>query len=159
MKKFLLFIALALLSVISMQAKDERYTVFDENSGTLTYYYDDVREYRSGTKEVYSASATRFEGYNELITRVVIDFTMRNDPSKVFFSLFRGNSAVTLKNVTEIVGLEPEYGGCGGFRLYVLRLLFVDRDRSEQFSDGERVGYALYVRQLQFADQTGFARV
>ena len=106
MRKFLLFIALVLLSVVSMQAKDERYTVFDQSTGTLTYYYDDVREYRSGTKEVYSASATRFEGYNELITRVVIDFTMRNDPSKVFFSLFRGNSAVTLKNVTEIVGLE-----------------------------------------------------
>lgn len=106
MKKFFLFMALALLSVVSMQAKDERYTVFDENSGTLTYYYDDVREYRSGIKEVYSASAVRFEGYNELITRVVIDFTMRNDPSKVFYSLFRGNSAVCLKNLTEIVGLE-----------------------------------------------------
>ncbi len=106
MRKSVLFIALAVLAAVSMQAKEERYTVFDENTGTLTYYYDDIREYRSGTVELYSASNPRFEGYNDRITRVVIDFTMRNDPSKVFFSLFRGNSTVTLKNVTEIVGLE-----------------------------------------------------
>ena len=91
---------------------DEMYTEFDEATGTLTYYFDDLRLRRSGVIESYKADAaeTRFVEYSNKIVKAVIDPSMKNSTSTSLASLFYGglnsDGSVTLSNLTSIEGLD-----------------------------------------------------
>ncbi len=85
----------------------EVYTVFNDGTGTLTYCYDKYRQTRPGTTELYDPSVTRFSSYNDKVTKVVIDASLKEailtSTENMFFG---GTSSTTLKNLTVIEGLE-----------------------------------------------------
>lgn len=108
MRKSILFLALGLLTTIgSVNAAKEVYTVFKD--GTLTYYYDDLKDTRIGTKEVYDPEAERFEYYYEDVITAVIDASMLEARLESMENLFYGLGARALKNLTSIVGMENLY--------------------------------------------------
>ena len=90
------------------------YTEFDEETGTLTYYYDNQRDLRSGVTESYDPFETyddnvRFAGYHEKVTTVVIDPSMKNAPLTSLRNLTYGgmdSEIYALSNVTSFEGLE-----------------------------------------------------
>ena len=88
------------------------YTEFDEATGTLTYYYDDKIDTRTGVTELYVPGSIRFTGYNEKVLKGVIDPSMKNAPITSMRGMFEGgfNSETfkiqDLKKMTSIVGLE-----------------------------------------------------
>lgn len=73
----------------------EVYTEFVEETGTLTYYYDDKRQECAGVTEVYdpigNPNAVRFTGYYEKVNIAVIDPSMKNAPLTSYKNLFYGN--------------------------------------------------------------------
>ena len=79
----------------------EVYTEFVEETGTLTYYYDWLREYRSGVTEVYDPEVTRFNGYKKDVLKAVIDPSMKEAPLTSTKAMF-----YDLSNMTSIEGLE-----------------------------------------------------
>ena len=85
----------------------EVYTVFNDGTGTLTYCYDKYRQTRPGTKELYDPSVTRFSSYNDKVTKVEIDASLKEailtSTQNMFFG---GTSSTTLKNLTVIEGLD-----------------------------------------------------
>ncbi|MCR5334770.1 MAG: BspA family leucine-rich repeat surface protein [Bacteroidaceae bacterium] len=93
----------------------EVYTEFDESTGTLTYYYNNKREERTGPTELYdpinNLDDARFVGYNEKVVKAVIDPSMKNAPLTSFRNMFYGGMDTSLKlhrlsNMTSIEGLE-----------------------------------------------------
>ena len=92
----------------------EVYTEFDRSTEprTLTYYYDNRRESRSGVTEVYDPNVIRFVGYDTAIQKVVIDPSMKDAPlttmERLFFGGFDSEAGINsaLFYVTAIEGLE-----------------------------------------------------
>ena len=88
------------------------YTEFVEETGTLTYYYDDKINLRTGVTELYTPGSTRFTGYYKKVLKCVIDPSMKNAPITSMRTMFEGgfNSETldnqSLKNMTSIEGLE-----------------------------------------------------
>lgn len=79
------------------------------NSGTLTYYCDYKMDSRLGITEVYDPAAKRFEGYNEMVTRAVIDPSMAKAQLTSLHYMFyseEGSYFGNLPNLTTITGLE-----------------------------------------------------
>ena len=115
MKKSILFFALVLGITGSAWAlvpdQNQVYTVF-KSDGTLTYYFDDQMDSRTGAKEIYppaNENFTRFESYSDDITTVVIDPSMQNARLESMEFFFSGGSRYILRNPTSIVGLENLY--------------------------------------------------
>ena len=95
----------------------EVYTEFVEETGTLTYYYDDQRASRSGNTESYDPFNTyndnvRFAGYHKKVTTVAIDPSMKSAPITSLRNLTYGGmdfetfTIYVLPNVTSFEGLE-----------------------------------------------------
>ena len=93
----------------------EVYTEFDESTGTLTYYYDNKREKRTGPTELYdpinTPDAVRFTGYYANVLKAVIDPSMKNAPLTSLRNMFYGGMDTSfnfheLTNMTSIEGLE-----------------------------------------------------
>ena len=84
--------------------KNEMYTVFDGSTGTLTYYFDDRSQSRSGIVKSCEASY-RFEDYNDQVFKAVIDPSMKNSTKTSFADLFYDGSN-PLSEMTTIEGLE-----------------------------------------------------
>ena len=95
----------------------EVYTEFVEETGTLTYYYDDQRASRSGVTESYDPFNTyddnvRFAGYHKKVTTVAIDPSMKSAPITSLRNLTYGGmdfetfTIYVLPNVTSFEGLE-----------------------------------------------------
>ena len=90
---------------------NEAYTVFDEATATLTYYYDDRCLNRKGTVEMYTPlkkeTVLRFEGYAGKVKKAVIDQSFKNAKLKSLAYMFCGGSAKTSLTALESVeGLE-----------------------------------------------------
>ena len=93
----------------------EVYTVFVAETGTLTYYYDMNRYFRSGLKEVYdpigNPEAGRFVGYNDKVRKAVIDQSMKDAPltsmKRMFWGYYDEDAhPMSLSNMTAIEGME-----------------------------------------------------
>ena len=92
----------------------EVYTEFDESTGTLTYYYDNKREKRTGPTELYdpinTPDAVRFTGYYANVLKAVIDPSMKNAPLTSLKNMFYGGvdilKPIYLTAMTTIEGLE-----------------------------------------------------
>ena len=92
------------------------YTEFMAETGTLTYYYDDQQDERTGITELYDPikypDAVRFASYYNKVTKVVIDPSMKKAPLTSFRNMSYGGydsetwTSYTLPNVTSIEGLE-----------------------------------------------------
>ena len=92
------------------------YTEFNEETGTMTYYYDNQRDTRSGVTEVYNPvgnpKAVRFTGYHDQVKKAVIDPSMKNagltSMTRMFYGGFNmGTDArQSLSAMTEIEGME-----------------------------------------------------
>ena len=87
-------------------------TTFDLATGTLTYYYYDKLVQRPGITEVYLPDAVRFKDYDELVTKAVIDPSMKDAQLTSMKNLFYGGFDTGtlginhLRNMTSIEGLE-----------------------------------------------------
>ena len=98
--------------------KQEVYTVFDDETKTLTYYCDGARQSRSGIAEVYNPvgepDAKRFKEYHQLVKKAKIDPSMKNARLTSMANMFYGNEEATgnttvrysLSEMTEISGME-----------------------------------------------------
>ena len=90
-------------------ARAEIYTVFDEASETLTYYYDQNYYEREGIMEIYDEAnpgAYRFKGYNDKVKTIVISSSMQISAMTTMAYLFYGDDdSYALKNVTSIQGM------------------------------------------------------
>ncbi len=94
----------------------EVYTEFAEETGTLNYYYDILREERSGLTELYDPvndpDATRFTGYYKKVVKAVIDPSMKEAPLTSTRCMFYGGMnpetwvMQSLSKMTAIEGLE-----------------------------------------------------
>jgi surface protein len=84
----------------------EVYTLWDGTS-TLTYYYDNQRESRSGKTEVYDPSSgeNRFNGYNGAVKTVVLDESMKDFKPTSLSYMFSGK-AYSLYSLEQINGME-----------------------------------------------------
>ena len=102
--------------VRTIDIEKQVYTEFVEETGTLTYYYDDQMASRPGVTEVYdpvgNPDAVRFTGYYKKVTKAVIDPSMKDANLTSMRSMFCGgyNSETSalqfLINMTSIEGLE-----------------------------------------------------
>ena len=72
---------------------------------TLTYYYDNRRTSRSGVRELYDTSVSRFDGINILVEKAVIDPSMKDAPLTSMERMFSDGDN-PLSNMTVIEGLE-----------------------------------------------------
>jgi surface protein len=73
------------------------------------YFYDHLRESRSGTKELYDPSAVRFADYYNKVQKAVIDESMQNAPMTSMEKMFYGGFSMKplyLSKMTSIEGLE-----------------------------------------------------
>lgn len=88
----------------------ETYSVFDEQTGTLTYYYDGIRAGRNGICEFYEPDGnyvSHFEGYADQIKKAVIDQSFKYAPCTSLAAMFYGgNNDKTLSALETIEGLE-----------------------------------------------------
>lgn len=94
----------------------EVYTEFDEETGTLTYYYDDLRMKRSGVTEVYNPvgnpKAVRFTGYYDKVKKAVIDPSMKNagltSMTRMFYGGYNAETETRqyLSAMIEVEGME-----------------------------------------------------
>ena len=90
----------------------EVYTEFVEATGTLTYYYDNKKDSRSGVTELYDPNVVRFSSYYYNVTKAVIDPSMKDaeltSMKNMFFGGFDPETFDTygLNYMTEIEGLE-----------------------------------------------------
>ncbi len=85
--------------VHTIDIEKQVYTVFDE--GTLTYYYDDQMDSRSGEKEVYDQSDGLRISYKSDVLEANITPSMKDAPLTSTDRMFYG-----LSNMTSIHGLE-----------------------------------------------------
>ena len=92
----------------------EVYTEYDSKTGTLTYYCDDQRAFRTGVTEVYDPIiypfAVRFKGYNFKVKKAKIDESMKDTLLTSMCCMFSGweddLNFYSLSNMTEIEGME-----------------------------------------------------
>ena len=97
---------------VYVPAPNEVYTEFVAETGTLTYYYDGKRKFRSGVTELYDPDAVRFAEYYYDVTKAVIDPSMKDaeltSMKNMFFGGFDPETFDTygLNYMTEIEGLE-----------------------------------------------------
>ncbi len=92
-------------------AVTEAYTVFDEATGTLTYYYDNQRAAHDGKTEVYTPekgqNTLRFSGYADKVKKAVIDASFKNATMTTLSHMFDGDSEEThLSALETIEGME-----------------------------------------------------
>ena len=74
--------------------KKEVYTEFAEETGTLTFYYDNQMASREGVIDIYDPTdldAPRFDGYSDNVLKAVIDPSMQEAPLASFESMFCGS--------------------------------------------------------------------
>ena len=100
------------------EQKTEVYTSFNETTGVLTYFYDDQRLFREGINEPYdpvnAPDYPRFSDYHELVTKAVIDASMKNANLASMYRMFNGGEEeiagerkyYELSKLTEISGME-----------------------------------------------------
>ena len=104
MKKSILMTLLCLMGMGAMQRVDaadkEVYTEFVEETGTLTYYYDDQREARTGKTLVYTPSISFLE-IRDKVTKGVLDASMSEAAMTSTRNMFSN-----LYKMTEIEGLN-----------------------------------------------------
>ncbi len=93
----------------------EVYTDFEEETGTLTYYYDGQMAPRQGTTELYNPEdpdAVRFTDYYKKVTKAVIHPSMKFAPLTSTRDMFYGGMnpetyvMQSLPNMESIEGLE-----------------------------------------------------
>ena len=110
----------------------ETYTVFDEATGTLTYYYDGIRASRNGICEFYTPEEgydiVRFEGYADKVKKAVIDYSFKAAPLTSLANMFDGGSNATrlsaletiegLANInfSEVTSLYSMFKGCSSLK-------------------------------------------
>ncbi len=91
------------------------YTEFAEATGTLTYYYDNNMDSRTGITELYdpvgNPDASRFSSYYKKVLKAVIDPSMKNASLSSFKNMFFGGTSeswtfLSLQNMKTIEGLE-----------------------------------------------------
>jgi len=85
------------------------YTEYNDLSTTLTYYFDGLYESRTGVEfyEPDDISAERFSGYNDKISVVKIDESLKTAMLASTASMFfGGNPGLSLTSLTTIIGLE-----------------------------------------------------
>lgn len=109
-------IAILMCSISIADGMNEVYTVFDESTGTLTYYYDDQFEPRNAYHELYDPVNTpqtgRFKGYADKVVKIVIDESMKDANLTSMTLMFCGyfdldtGQVLYLTNMVEIEGLE-----------------------------------------------------
>ena len=105
MKKFFSFLAACLLSMSAAWAQ-YTFTVFNTNTGTLTYYCDTYANMQKMGGEEYDSQKDRFKNYAQDVWTVVIDESMKDAPFRRLNKMFYGGLGNELSNVTEIIGLE-----------------------------------------------------
>ena len=117
MRKIFLSLALMLGIAGSAYASGLVYTAFVESEGTLTYYFDDQYLSRPGVDKIefydITSDKARFVGYNEKITSVIIDPSMKDASLTSMEYMFHGGSNYVsgkweyypLTKVTSITGL------------------------------------------------------
>ena len=118
MKQKLFTLFATLLCSISMFAGGTKvvYTVFDEDTGTLTYYYDSnynaVNTYHELYDPVNNPTAQRFTNYYDKVKKAIIDPSMKEAPLKSMYKMFYGGTTpqtseeYSLTKMTTIEGLE-----------------------------------------------------
>ena len=118
MKQRLFTLFATLLCSISMFAggTNEMYTVFDKNTGTLTYYYNGNYDLKNPYHEFYDpinvSNPVRFKDYFEDVKKAVIDPSMKNAPLTSMKYMFYGGydeeteTDLALRGMTTIEGLE-----------------------------------------------------
>ena len=90
----------------------EAYTAFDESTGILTYYYDDLRHDREQTSiaELYkplNGGTVRFEGYANKVKKAVIDKSFKKASLRSLANMFYGGKGENSLTALEWVeGLE-----------------------------------------------------
>ena len=90
----------------------EAYTAFDESTGILTYYYDDLRHDREQTSiaELYkplNGGTVRFEGYANKVKKAVIDKSFKKVSLRSLANMFYGGKGENSLTALEWVeGLE-----------------------------------------------------
>ena len=110
----------------------EMYTVFDAETGTLTYYYDGLRTTRTGIYEFYTPEEgydiVRFEGYADKVKKAVIDYSFKAAPLTSLANMFDGGSNATrlsaletiegLANInfSEVTSLYSMFKGCSSLK-------------------------------------------
>ena len=85
------------------------YTVFDESTGIVTYYYDDQMDSRSGIKEEYNATkegSEHFIIYGWKIKKAVLDESMKDARLTNTKYMFGVSYNTGLSSLEEIEGLE-----------------------------------------------------
>ena len=107
-----------LICSISMYAGGTKvvYTVFDEDTGTLTYRYDSNYDLSNPYHEEYDPvkhpNAARFTDYNKKVKKAVIDPSMKEAPLTWMYKMFYGGTNIEaseeygLTQMTTIEGLE-----------------------------------------------------
>ena len=110
LKLILALLGAMLLTTAGISAGEKKvYTVFDESTGTLTYYYDDQMDSRSGILEEYDPKISEhFRSYDTgKITKAVVDKSMKEAPLTNMTRLFSsGRPKNRLNALTSIEGLE-----------------------------------------------------
>ena len=95
--------------------KKEVYTEFAEETGTLTFYYDNQMASREGVIDIYDPyklKTPRFDGYSDNVLKAVIDPSMQEAPLTSFESMFCGSwndethRYNNLSQMTTVEGLE-----------------------------------------------------
>ena len=118
MKQKLFTLFAMLICSISMYAGGTKvvYTVFDEDTGTLTYRYDSKYDQSNPYHEEYDPvnhpNAVRFTDYNKKVKKAVIDPSMKEAPLTSMYKMFYGGTKpeaseeCSLTQMTTIEGLE-----------------------------------------------------
>ena len=106
MKKiFTLVLGCLMATSMMAQGAKQAYTVFDEGTKTLTYYYDDQKDSREGTAELLS-DEDRW-AYYALVETIVIDESFKDyKPTSTHYLFGNGDKAYYFGKATFINGIE-----------------------------------------------------
>ena len=113
MRKLLFPLALGLMMTLGAQATKQVYTSYNASNNTLTYYYDEDYAKQNRPNSVkYDPTSTeaRWTNYNEDVTTIAIDESMKDAPLTSMNRMFYGRSANSqlykLSKATSITGLD-----------------------------------------------------
>ncbi len=116
--KHIKLVLAAMLMLTGLQAKAEKkvYTAFDENTGTVTFFYDDLMDSRPGIKELYEPDEMHvfqhFMEYDTKIKKAVIDPSMKDanlTSTARMFSIGYGEKGLTaLKSIEGLENLNTD---------------------------------------------------
>ncbi|MCR4664110.1 MAG: leucine-rich repeat protein [Paludibacteraceae bacterium] len=114
--KHIKLVLAAMLMLTGLQAKAEKkvYTAFDENTGTVTFYYDDLMDSRPGIKELYEPDEMHvfqhFMEYDTKIKKAVIDPSMQDanltSTARMFSIGYEGKGLTALKSIEGLENLN-----------------------------------------------------